>query len=160
MFKVKTKEEIIREKDEEVKITNLEIYKKDILKNNITWGIKTALTITAIPLSLTVAKEVFGIDLKINDTTWYADFCNTMFNTLSSWHTTVVCGAVTTIGGIIGAFPDTARLVDKKEKQMYFVEHKNEIKEGLKDITILDVEDFSKEQLEDYASRGRSKVLR
>ncbi len=43
---------------------------------------------------------------------------------------------------------------------MYFVDHKNEIKEGLKDITILDVENFSKEQLEDYANRGRSKVLR
>ena len=155
-----TKEERIREKEEEVKITNLEIYKKDVLKNNITWGIKTALTITAIPLSLTVAKEVFGIDLKINDTTWYADFINTMFNALSSWHTTVVCGLVTTIGGIIGAIPDTARLVDEKDKQKYFIEHKNEIKEGLEDVTILDVEDFSKEQLEDYANRGRSKVLR
>src|SRR5699024_7545751 len=131
-----TKEERIRENEEEVKITNLEIYKKDVFKNNIAWDIKTALTITAIPLSLTVAKEVFGIDFKIIDIGWYADFINTIFEPLSSWRTTVVCGAVTTIAGIIGAFPDTARLVDKKEKQMYFVEHKNEIKEGLKDITI------------------------
>ena len=160
MFKEKTKEERIREKEEEAKITNLEIYKRDVFKNNIAWGIKTALTITAIPLSLTVAKEVFGIDLNINNTTWYADFCNTMFNALSSWHTTIVCGAVTTIGGIIGAFPDTARSVDEKDKQKYFMEHKNEIKEGLEDITILDVEDFTKKQLEDYANRGRSKVLR
>ncbi len=72
---------------------------------------------TAIPLSLTVAKEVFGIDLKINDTTWYADFINIISNTLSSWRTTVICGAATTIGGIIRAFPDTARLVEKKKNK-------------------------------------------
>ncbi len=35
MFKEKTKEERIREKEEEAKITNLEIYKRDVFKNNI-----------------------------------------------------------------------------------------------------------------------------
>ena len=113
--------------EEEVsKVTNLAIYKKDVFKNNVVMGIKAALTITAIPLSLTVAKEVFGIDFKINDIGWYADFINTIFEPLSSWRTTVVCGAVTTIAGIIGSFPDTARLVDKKEKQKREAQKKKE----------------------------------
>lgn len=156
-----TKEEQIKQMEEEVsKVTNLAIYKKDVFKNNVVMGIKAALTITAIPLSLTVAKEVFGIDFKINNPTWYTDFFNSMFNFLSSWSTTASCGIASTISGIILSIPDTVKLVDEKDKQKYFMEHKNEIQEGLQDITILDVEDFNKGQLEDYASRGRCKVLR
>lgn len=40
------------------------------------------------------------------------------------------------------------------------MDNKEDINAGIKDITILDVENFSHEQLKDYANRGRSKVLR
>lgn len=46
------------------------------------------------------------------------------------------------------------------KKQKFFLENKENIVKGLNEINILDVDNFSKKQLEEYANRGRSKVLR
>lgn len=50
--------------------------------------------------------------------------------------------------------------IDTLKKLKYFLVHKEEITKGSdKEISILNAGNLTKEQLEDYASRGRSKVL-
>ncbi len=156
-----TKEEQIKEKEEKIgKITNLKVYEDTVFRNSLKTGVVVGLALSAIPLSLSVLRNVFGVDFQINDTSFIGDFVNDFYQVTTNWSSAIGISATGIFSALTGALLESHIKLNKVRKQKYYMDNKDDINAGLNDITILDVEDFSKEQLEDYANRGKSKVLR
>mgnify|MGYP001624888748 CR=1 FL=1 len=156
-----TKEERIREKEEEIsKITNLKVYEDTIFKKSLKTGVVAGMALSAIPLSFSVLSNVFGVNFQVDNTGFVGDFVNNFYQAVTYWPAVIGVGATGVFSALTGAFLGSHMELNKVRKQKYYMDNKDDINAGLKDITILDVENFSKEQLEDYANRGRSKVLR
>lgn len=61
----------------------------------------------------------------------------------------------------LGTAYETIRDINEMKKLKYYLRNKAIIKIGSeKDLSILDAENISKNELEDYVEKGRSKVLR
>lgn len=110
----------------------------------------------AIPVSVSVASNVFGITLNLND----SNILSMLYECLSYLPVSVTLGL---IGGVL---QETWHLlcadldIQEMRKLKYFIENKEDITK-VTDINILDVKyGTSAMDLIDYANKGRSKVLR
>ena len=138
-----TKEEQIKELENKVRVTNLHMYEKEMENKYFLKGGFPAAVI-AFPIGA-------FIGYKLGNPNTVIDF---------------IMDSIGFGAGFSGIPIGVSLLmyqnkVDSLKKLKYFLVHKDAINNGAdKEINILDAENLTKEQLEDYASRGRSKVLR
>ena len=153
---MKTKEEKIRELEEKVRVTDLKVYEKETFKKALVKGTISGVVTFAIPVSISVASNVFGINLNLDD----SNILSMLYECLSIFPVSVTLG---TIGAILQeAWHLLSADLDVQEmrKLKYFVENKEEITKAV-DMNILDVKyGTSVMDLKNYANKGRSKVLR
>ena len=64
---MKTKEEKIKELEDKVRVTDLTVYEKETFKKSLIKGTISGMVTFAIPVSVSVASNVFGITLNLND---------------------------------------------------------------------------------------------
>ena len=160
MFKVKTKEERIREKEEKVKVTNLEIYTDKISDS---YTLKGFVATGALCATLFGSSFAWGIgNVRVPA---LGDTVNEVLATLPKYLAYPITG--TSIVAVLGlvCFGIAAKRseckIDKMERLKYFMENKDAINNGAdKEITILDAKHLSWKKLENYKEKGRSKVLR
>lgn len=153
---MKTKEEKIRELEEKVRVTDLKVYEKETFKKSLVKGTISGVVTFAIPVSISVANNVFGINLNLDD----SNILSMLYECLSIFPVSVTLG---TIGAILQeAWHLLSADLDVQEmrKLKYFVENKEDITK-VSDMNILDVKNgTSAIDLINYADKGRSKVLR
>ena len=68
----------------ENKVTNLEIYEKVLKKNYAVKGAVAGVALSAIPIGIAVASNVFGVNIRIDDTTFVGDFINGVYSVIES----------------------------------------------------------------------------
>ena len=153
---MKTKEEKIKELEDKVRVTDLTVYEKEIFKKSLVKGTISSVVTFAIPVSVSVASNVFGLTLNLND----SNILSMLYECLSYLPVSVTLG---TIGGVLQeAWHLLYADLDIQEmgKLKYFIENKEDITK-VADMNILDVKySTSSMDLKDYANKGRSKVLR
>ena len=153
---MKTKEEKIRELEEKVRVTDLKVYEKETFKKSLVKGTISGVVTFAIPVSISVANNVFGINLNLDD----SNILSMLYECLSYLPVSVTLG---TIGGVLQEawhllYADLD--IQEMRKLKYFIENKEDITK-VADMNILDVKySTSSMDLIDYANKGRSKVLR
>lgn len=153
---MKTKEEKIKELEDKVRVTDLKVYEKETFKKSLVKGTISSMVTFAIPVSVSVASNVFGITLNLND----SNILSMLYECLSIFPVSVTLG---TIGGILQEawhllYADLD--VQEMRKLKYFMDNKEDITK-VADINILDVKyGTSVMDLKTYANKGRSKVLR
>lgn len=153
---MKTKEEKIKELEDKVRVTDLTVYEKEIFKKSLVKGTISSVVTFAIPVSVSVASNVFGITLNLND----SNILSMLYECLSYLPVSVTLG---TIGGVLQEawhllYADLD--IQEMRKLKYFIENKEDITK-VTDINILDVKyGTSAMDLMDYANKGRSKVLK
>ena len=153
---MKTKEEKIKELEDKVRVTDLTVYEKEIFKKSLVKGTISSVVTFAIPVSVSVASNVFGITLNLND----SNILSMLYECLSYLPVSVTLG---TIGGVLQEawhllYADLD--IQEMRKLKYFIENKEDITK-VADINILDVKyGTSAMDLMDYANKGRSKVLK
>ena len=94
----------------ENKVSNLEIYEKDLKKNYAIKGAVAGVALSAIPIGIAVASNVFGVNVDMPNN-WYGDFMNSIYNVIETWP-----GAVVT-SGILASIP-VAISQDKAEEKI------------------------------------------
>lgn len=142
-------------------VKNIKVYGKEKLKENLVAGLKYTAPVVAIPITLSVLNNVFGIDFQVYNTPYVGDFLNNFYTALSEWDTSLVGVAAAMSGYGLGTAYETIRDINEMKKLKYYLRNKAIIKIGSeKDLSILDAENISKNELEDYVEKGRSKVLR
>ena len=155
MIENKKKEEKIKELEEKVRVTDLKVYEKETFKKSLVKGTISGMITFAIPVSVSVASNVFGVNLNLDDN----NILSMLYECLSLFPVSVTLG---TIGAVL---QETWHLfnadLDAQEmrKLKYFVENKEDITKEV-NMNILDVEKFSNKQLKKYSEKGRSKVLK
>ena len=153
---MKTKEEKIKELEDKVRVTDLTVYEKEIFKKSLVKGTISSVVTFAIPVSVSVASNVFGITLNLND----SNILSMLYECLSYLPVSVTLG---TIGGVLQEawhllYADLD--IQEMRKLKYFIENKEDITK-VADMNILDVKyGTSAMDLMDYANKGRSKVLK
>lgn len=153
---MKTKEEKIKELEDKVRVTDLTVYEKEIFKKSLVKGTISSVVTFAIPVSVSVASNVFGLTLNLND----SNILSMLYECLSYLPVSVTLG---TIGGVLQEawhllYADLD--IQEMRKLKYFIENKEDITK-VADMNILDVKySTSSMDLKDYANKGRSKVLR
>ena len=87
----------------ENKVSNLEIYQKDLKKNYAIKGAVAGVAISAIPIGIAVANNVFGMNFRMDDATFVGDFVNNFYGTIETWLGATALGTtIATIGAAIG----------------------------------------------------------
>ena len=153
---MKTKEEKIKELEDKVRVTDLTVYEKETFKKSLAKGTISGMVTFAIPVSVSVASNTFGITLNLND----SNILSMLYECLSYLPVSVTLG---TIGGVLQEawhllYADLD--IQEMRKLKYFIENKEDITK-VADMNILDVKyGTSAMDLMDYANKGRSKVLR
>ncbi len=153
---MKTKEEKIKELEDKVRVTDLTVYEKETFKKSLVKGTISSVVTFAIPVSVSVASNVFGLTLNLND----SNILSMLYECLSYLPVSVTLG---TIGGVLQEawhllYADLD--IQEMRKLKYFIENKEDITK-VADMNILDVKySTSSMDLKDYANKGRSKVLR
>ena len=153
---MKTKEEKIKELEDKVRVTDLTVYEKETFKKSLVKGTISGMVTFAIPVSVSVASNVFGINLNLDD----SNILSMLYECLSYLPVSVTLG---TIGGVLQEawhllYADLD--IQEMRKLKYFIENKEDITK-VADMNILDVKyGTSAMDLMDYANKGRSKVLR
>lgn len=153
---MKTKEEKIKELEDKVRVTDLTVYEKETFKKSLAKGTISGMVTFAIPVSVSVASNVFGITLNLND----SNILSMLYECLSYLPVSVTLG---TIGGVLQEawhllYADLD--IQEMRKLKYFIENKEDITK-VADMNILDVKyGTSAMDLMDYANKGRSKVLK
>ena len=79
----------------ENKVSNLEIYEKDLKKNYAIKGAVAGVSLAAIPMGIAVANNVFGMNFRMDDATFVGDFVNNFYGTIETW-----LGAAVTSGAL------------------------------------------------------------
>ena len=153
---MKTKEEKIKELEDKVRVTDLTVYEKETFKKSLVKGTISGVVTFAIPVSVSVASNVFGVNLNLD----YSNILSMLYECLSILPVSVTLG---TIGAILQEAWHLFNAdldVNEIRKLKYFVENKEEITK-VSDMNILDVKyGTSVMDLKNYANKGRSKVLR
>lgn len=130
--------------------------KKKHLKKSLVKGTISGVVTFAIPVSVSVASNVFGVNLNLD----YSNILSMLYECLSILPVSVTLG---TIGAILQEAWHLFNAdldVNEIRKLKYFVENKEEITK-VSDMNILDVKyGTSVMDLKNYANNGRSKVLR
>ena len=153
---MKTKEEKIKELEDKVRVTDLTVYEKETFKKSLVKGTISGVVTFAIPVSVSVASNVFGVNLNLDD----SNILSMLYECLSYLPVSVTLG---TIGGVLQEawhllYADLD--IQEMRKLKYFIENKEEITK-VSDMNILDVKyGTSVMDLKNYANKGRSKVLR
>ena len=138
-----TKEEKIKDLEEKVRITNLRVYEKEMENKYFLKG--------GFPIAVIAFPIGAYIGYKLGNPTAATDF---ILDTVG-------------LGAGFSGIPLGISLlicqykIETLEKLKYFLIHKETINNGSETkINILDAKLFSKKQLEEFADKGRSKVLR
>ena len=130
--------------------------KKKHLKKSLVKGTISGVVTFAIPVSVSVASNVFGVNLNLD----YSNILSMLYECLSILPVSVTLG---TIGAILQEAWHLFNAdldVNEIRKLKYFVENKEEITK-VSDMNILDAKyGTSVMDLKNYANKGRSKVLR
>ena len=131
---MKTKEEKIKELEDKVRVTDLTVYEKETFKKSLVKGTISGMVTFAIPVSVSVASNVFGITLNLND----SNILSMLYECLSYLPVSVTLG---TIGGVLQEawhllYADLD--IQEMRKLKYFIENKEDITK-VTDINILDV---------------------
>ena len=100
----------------ENKVSNLEIYEKDLKKNYAIKGAVVGVALAAIPMGIAVANNVFGMNFRMDDATFVGDFVNNVYGAIGTLPGAVALGAtMTAIGAAIGT--DKAEEKARRAKQ-------------------------------------------
>lgn len=94
----------------ENKVTNLEIYEKDLKKNYAIKGAVAGVALSAIPIGIAVASNVFGVNVDMPNN-WYGDFMNSIYSVIETWP-----GALVTSGLL--AYTSVVISQDKAEEKI------------------------------------------
>ena len=87
----------------ENKVSNLEIYEKDLKKNYAIKGAVAGVAISAIPIGIAVASNVFGMNIRMDDATFVGDFVNNVYSAIGTLPGATALGTtIATIGAAIG----------------------------------------------------------
>ena len=85
------------------KVNNLELYEKDLKNNYALKGAVAGVALSAIPVGIAVASNVFGMNIRIDDATFVGDFINGVYSVIETWPGAGVLSAtITTMGAAIG----------------------------------------------------------
>ena len=85
-------------KDKENKTSNLAIYERNLKRNYALKGGIVGVELSAIPLSIAVANNVFGMHVIINDPSFVGDVINTTYRFVETWPVAISLGtAITTM---------------------------------------------------------------
>ena len=142
-------------------VRNIKVYGKEKFKDNLVASLKFAAPVVAIPVTLSLLHNVFGVDLQVNNPSFVWNMVNHFSSVLSCWNTSLVDIGAAVSGWVIGSSYETIKDVNEMKKLKYYLRNRAVIKIGSeKDISILDAENLSKDELKDYAEKGRSKVLK
>ena len=93
----------------ENKVSNLEIYEKDLKKNYAIKGAVAGVALAAIPMGIAVASNVFGVNFDMSNS-WYGDFMNSIYSVIETWP-----GALAT-GGLLASIPVAISQAKAEEK--------------------------------------------
>ena len=91
---MKTKEKRIKELEDKVRVTDLKVYEKETFKKALVKGTVSGMVTFAIPVSVSVPSNVFGITLNLND----SNILSMLYECLSYLPVSVTLG---TIGGVL-----------------------------------------------------------
>ena len=69
----------------ENKVSNLEIYEKDLKKNYAIKGAVAGVAISAIPIGIAVASNAFGMNIRMDDATFVGNFVNNFYGTIETF---------------------------------------------------------------------------
>ena len=94
----------------ESKVTNLKVHEKDLKKNYALKGAVAGVALSAIPIGIAVASNVFGMDIRIDDATFVGDFVNNVYSAIETWP-----GAIVT-SGVLASLPVAISQDKAKEK--------------------------------------------
>ena len=120
---MKTKEEKIKELEDKVRVTDLTVYEKETFKKSLVKGTISGMVTFAIPVSVSVASNVFGITLNLND----SNILSMLYECLSYLPVSVTLG---TIGGVLQEawhllYADLD--IQEMRKLKYFIENKEDM---------------------------------
>ena len=156
---MKTKEEKISKLEEKIKVTNLKIYKENLEFSYTLKGI-AALEIVAATLLTSTVCNIFDLDLpflseKANEALiMTSELAFHPFSGVPIWTLILL-----STNGIANALYE--HKVEKIEKLKFFLENKDVINMASdENINILEAKHIDFEQLEEYAERGKAKVLK
>lgn len=94
----------------ENKVTNLEIYEKNLKKNYAIKGAVAGVALAAIPIGIAVASNVFGMNIRMDDAIFVGDFVNSIYSAIETGP-----GAVVT-GGLLASLPVAISQAKAEEK--------------------------------------------
>ena len=95
----------------ENKVSNLEIYEKDLKKNYAIKGAVAGVAISAIPIGIAVASNVFGMNIRMDDATFVGDFFNDVYSVIGTLPGAISLGiTIPAMGTAIG--------IDKAEEKI------------------------------------------
>ena len=104
-------------KDKENKTGNLAIYEKNLKRNYALKGGIVGVELSAIPLSIAVANNVFGMHVIIDDTSFVGDVINTTYRFVETWPVAISLGAViTTMSTSMGLDKAEEKLKSQRKK--------------------------------------------
>ena len=83
----------------ENKVTDLEIYEKDLKESYAVKGAVAGVALSAIPIGIAVASNVFGVNFEMSNS-WYGDFMNSIYNVIETWPGALATGGLLTSGSV------------------------------------------------------------
>lgn len=103
-------------KDKENKTGNLAIYEKNLKRNYALKGGIVGVELSAIPLSIAVANNVFGMHVIIDDTSFVGDVINTTYRFVETWPVAISLGAVITTMSIFTGLKHAKKEINQRKK--------------------------------------------
>lgn len=103
-------------KDKENKTGNLAIYEKNLKRNYALKGGIVGVELSAIPLSIAVANNVFGMHVIIDDTSFVGDVINTTYRFVETWPVAISLGAVITTMSIFTGLKYAKKEINQRKK--------------------------------------------
>lgn len=80
-------------KTKEEKVTNLNIHEKKLKRKYAIKGTAAGIALSTLPIGIAVASNVFGMDIRIQDTSVIGDVFNTAYSVIETWPVAIFMGA-------------------------------------------------------------------
>lgn len=98
---------------QEKKVDNLKIHDMDIRKKYAIKGAVTGLAISAIPIGLAVAHNVFGMDNTLTNAGFYGEIVNPIANFVTTWPGALASSGIFTAGSVATALDKAEEKISK-----------------------------------------------
>ena len=95
----------------ENKVTNLEIYEKNLKKNYAIKGALVGVALSTLPIGLAVANNVLGMNIGVENTNAFAEMVNNINSSVATW-------PVATVASGIFVYLSTMEGLEKADKKI------------------------------------------